>query len=592
MNTKLAIAHLPATLLTASVALTSLALLGAGCTGSDVGSDDLDAASIPYADGSPEGRAILDVANDRDLDVTAYDDVVGLHKKAAENLIEHRDRDPNTDADDNPFDDLSELWTVSYCKTTCFNKLLDYAKATGVYGGNENVSVVFSPQPSESTHLQKIADWIDDEADETIDIAMYSYSHSNPVRGALERAVSRGVKVRFLADDGVANSSSKAGGLEEMGIDVRRVTKVMHHKFAIIDGPRDDSTLDRAATAHVITGSGNWSSSAGTIYDENTLFLTAYPELALRMQRDFDTIWAGSKDKVYNDTLEWDQTRADITDALIAQHEDEDTHAWFTSFNFKSNSNQSWSYLGTTHVTDQLVAGILSADESIEIASGHFVSLPIAQAVEDALSANPNLSVRVVIDCQEVNKNDDGIGTIKKNIENLGGRITYKCNTYRWHYKYAKQMHHKYVIVDGDELFTGSLNFSDNSETNVFENVLYFSGAEHRSLVDAYQANFEMVSSYGQENDGAAYDAVMEEIETGDFIPLIWDPAITMSADDFNVLKDAIRDNCPATVTWIQSPAEGAETYDALVQDQPQWFTHCARNGYPWPNVPQHMRVD
>lgn len=592
MTTKLDIARLPVTLLTASLALTSLTLLGAGCSGTDVGSDDLDAASIPYTDDSPEGRAILDVANDRDLDVTAYDDVVGLHKKAAENLIEHRDRDPNTSADDNPFDDLAELWTVSYCKTTCFNKLLDYAKATGVYGGNENVSVVFSPQPSESTHLQKIADWIDAEADETIDIAMYSYSHSGPVRGALERAVARGVKIRFLADDGVADSSSKAGALEDMGIDVRRVTKVMHHKFAIIDGPRDDSTLDRAATAHIISGSANWSSSAGTIYDENTLFLTAYPELALRMQRDFDTIWAGSKDKVYNDTLEWDQTRADITDDLIAQYEDPNTHAWFTSYNFKANSNQSWSYLGTTHVTDQVVAGILSAEESLEIATGHFVSEPIAQAVEDALVANPNLQVRVVIDCQEVNKDDGAIGTIKKNIEASGGRITYKCNTYRWHYKYAKQMHHKYIIVDGDELYTGSLNFSDNSETNVFENVMYFAGSEHRSLLDAYEANFEMVSRYGQENDGAAMQALLEEIETGDFIPLIWDPAITMSMDEFDTIKDAIRDNCPATVTWAQSPAEGAETYDTWFNQQPQWFTHCARNGYPWPNVPNDKRVD
>jgi len=592
MKTKLTNAAIPATLLSATLALTSLAALGSGCSGADVGSDDLDASAIPYADDSPEGQAILTVANDRELGFTDYDDVVGLHKKAAENLIAHRDRDPSTTEDDNPFDDLAELWGVSYCKTTCFNKLLDYAKATGAYGGNENISVVFSPQPSETTHLQHIADWIDNEADETIDIAMYSYSNSNPVRGALERAVARGVKVRFLADDGVADSTSKAGSLEEMGIDVRRVTKVMHHKFAIIDGPRDNDTLDRAETAHIISGSANWSSSAGTIYDENTLFMTHYPELALRMQRDFDTIWAGSKDKVYNDSLVWDQTHADITDELIAQYDDPDTDAFFTSFNFKSNSNQSWSYLGTTHVTDQLVAGILSATDSLEIASAHFVSVPIAQAVQDALVANPDLQVRVVLDCQEVSKDDGGIDTIKKNIDDLGGRISYKCNTYRWHYKYAKQMHHKYIIVDGDELYTGSLNFSENSETNVFENVLHFTGPEHRSLLDSYEANFEMVSSYGRDDDGAALQGLMEEIETGDFIPLVWDPAITMSLDEFDAVKNAIRDNCPATMPWLSDPAPGADTYDKWFNEQPQWFTHCARDGYPWPNVPQSKRID
>jgi phosphatidylserine/phosphatidylglycerophosphate/cardiolipin synthase-like enzyme len=569
----------------------ALSIVAAACSGADVDSDAQDATSIPFAEDSPEARAVLAVANDRSLDVVVYDDVVGLHKKAAHNLIAHRSGETESLDDDNLFDDLGELWTVKYCKSSCFKDLLDYAKETGVFndnGGNENISVVFSPQDSESTHLAKIAEWIDNEADESIDIAMYSYSHSGPVRAALERAVNRGVQVRFLANTDLANSTSKGGGLEEMGIDVRRITKTMHHKFAIIDGPRDNDTLDRAATAHLISGSANWSSSAGTIYDENTLFMTGYQELTLRMQRDFDYLWGGSKDKVYAD-FEWDQTKADITDDLIASVEEENNHVFFTSKNFKVSSSGSWSYLGTTEVTNNLTSAILGASDSIEIATGHFVSDAIVQSVADAIATNPELDVRIVIDCQEANKYSGNIGALKTQIESLGGGIAYKCTTYRWHYKYAKQMHHKYVILDGDELWTGSLNFSNNSEQNVMENMMRFSGSEHAGLIAQYQDNLDMVLGYGSDNE---YGDLVEDIETGSSIPLTWSDAITMDRAEWDSLKDTIRANCPAVVTWADNPVPGAKTYDALFNQQPQWFAYCKRNGYPWPNVPENMRVD
>ena len=76
--------------------------------------------------------------------------------------------------------------------------------------------------------------------------------------------------------------------------------------------------IDFAQTARLISGSGNWSSSAGSIYDENTLFMNGYAELTLRLQRDFDKLWAGSKDVAYQ-ALPFDDTRADITDELIAR---------------------------------------------------------------------------------------------------------------------------------------------------------------------------------------------------------------------------------------------------------------------------------
>ncbi|MCA9623136.1 MAG: hypothetical protein KC731_29155, partial [Myxococcales bacterium] len=418
----------------------TLGLALAACGGADTESGVQDATSMPYADGTPEAAAILAVANDKSLDLVAFDEEVGLHKTAAKNLIAYRDGDPETDADDHRFAELRDLWSISYCKTSCFESLLAYAKDHGLYGGNGNISVVFSPQQNpDEQHLAKIAKLIDDEADETIDIALYSYSHSGPIRDAIERALDRGVKIRFLADTDLANSASKGGALEEIGIDVRRVTKIMHHKFAIIDGPRDDDSLDRAMSAHVVSGSANWSSSAGSLYDENTLFMTGYPEIALRLQRDFDTLWAGSKDKVWQ-SFEWDQTRGNITDALIAQYDDPNTDVFLTSFNFKPTSSGGWSVLGTSVVTDELVKAIHTAETSIHVASGHFINLPVAQAILDVKTQRPDVEVDIILDCQEIPR-DGEIVALKAAIEAAGGTIQYKCNTFRWHYKYAMEMH-------------------------------------------------------------------------------------------------------------------------------------------------------
>ncbi len=572
--------------------LSALSLVIA-CGGADTGEAVSNQTGLPFAEGSNEAVAVLAVANDTSLGVEEFDsaEYVGLDGRAARNIVEHRDGpDPTTTEDDNPFDLLAELYGVSYCKNDCVNSLLEYAKRTGVYqdGSSGNAYVIFSPQAMENSHLTEAAKFIDG-AQHTVDIAMYSYSHQDPVRSALRRALERGVKIRFLANTDLANSESKAGGLEELGIDVRRVTKIMHHKFAIIDGPRDESSHGRAATARIVSGSGNWSSSAATKYDENTLFLNGYPELALRMQRDFDTLWAGSKDIVYNESLEWDTTSANISDELIAQYEDPNSHAYFTSVNFSPTSSKGWSVLGTTAVTDQLVAAIGSADTSIEIATGHFLSIPIASAVANALQSNPALDVKIVLDCQETSKSGE-IADLKEDIEDAGGSIYYKCNTYRWHYKYANQMHHKYIVLDGDELYTGSLNFSDNAETNTFENILMFTGAEHASLVQSYRANFETVRAYGRENNLATLDELRDDIANGSTVPLTWNPPMSIDLGTFRDLKDLIREHCPATKSWTS--VEGAQTYNQWFNQYPQWFTTCQKDGYPWPQVPYDMRVD
>ena len=93
---------------------------------------------------------------------------------------------------------------------------------------------------------------------------------------------------------GDAAFNSKSGRLERMGVNVRWVNKIMHHKMMIIDGPRD--AADLASVATIVSGSANWSFGGATKYDENTLFMTGVPEIAMRLQRDFNLMWEHSRE--------------------------------------------------------------------------------------------------------------------------------------------------------------------------------------------------------------------------------------------------------------------------------------------------------
>jgi phosphatidylserine/phosphatidylglycerophosphate/cardiolipin synthase-like enzyme len=568
------------------LALIVLALwLLAACGAEDTASQSGYSSQLPYREGTADARAILAVANDPQIDQATLDTAVALDVRAAANIDAARKAVAEVNpAAHRPFNSLQALWAVPYCKSRCLSRLLSYAHEQGIYA-DAGAEVVFSPAAIDNSHLAKVAAWID-AAEHSIDIAMYSYSHSGAVRQALEAAAQRGVRIRFLANSDLAKSATKGGGLETMGIDVRRVTKIMHHKMCIIDGPRDAAARQRAYSARVISGSANWSTSAATRYDENTLFMQNYAEITLRMQRDFDTLWAGSRDVVYNSDLNWDQDSANIDEGDIGRYDDANTDVHLTSFNFIPTTNGSWSKTGTTVVSDAIVAAISErATHSLKIASGHFVSVPIAQAVRDALSQRPGLDVEINLDCQETSKSGD-IRDIKDDIELAGGRIVYKCNTYRWHYKYAAQMHHKYIIFDEAELWTGSLNFSDNAETGTFENMMVFQGAEHQNLVALYLKNHSKIESYGS---NGSLDELRHDVEHKDEVPLSWQDPISMDLEQFEDLKDLMRQQCPAVAPWSNTPE--AKTYQAHFNKNPQWFARCQKTGYPWPLVPAAERL-
>lgn len=553
-------------------ALLSLGLL-ACATPDDIGDNENAPFLSPKADGgieegSAEALAVLALVNDLSVDFEELDIDAALNKRAATNIIAHRD------GGNDLFDDLAELDKVRFVGPRALEALLAYAIAKGFLTptSDDSASVIFSPQELESSHNIRIAGLID-QAQSNIDIAMYSFS-SAAISDAIEKAVLRGVSVRFIFEtarakdkklEGDALRNSKSGRLERMGADVRFVNKIMHHKFLLVDGPRDNPA--DASKTQIASGSANWSTGGATIYDENTLFLTQVPELALKMQREFNLMWTHSRDLVFDSTLPNTQASLTIRDEDIPDNPDLDIY--FTSDNFTVGDTSTTFRLPSRQnltVSDKWVAAIESATDSIWIASGHMRLRPVAEALIAKKASNPEMDIRVYVDQQEYisfsgnnfqlerRANCTAAATTEtkrfdcenksflwaRAIGESGIDVRYKFYAYRWNFSYALQMHNKFMIIDSDELFTGSYNLSINAEHSTFENVMHLRAPSFDGVIDSYEDYFGEIFDT---NTGSALSELRDAVENDDTFPVVFD-SMALDYDQVQSLKALIRDNC------------------------------------------------
>jgi phosphatidylserine/phosphatidylglycerophosphate/cardiolipin synthase-like enzyme len=495
----------------------------------------------------------------------------GVHSRAALNLVEYRDVLDS----DHSFGTIQEVDAVSYVGPVAMQQLVAAVTARCAGRGNQ-IEVVFSPRPYAESHLARIAQAIDGAA-LSLDIAMYSYRDSN-IDAAVGRAIARGVRVRMIFEDASAERRDPEGTtsarLEAMGVDVRWINKIMHHKFVIIDGPQ--TSAEQAQTAVLITGSANWSNSAATRYDENTSFIRGNAEALLRFQREFNLLWENSRELAWNPSLQYFETLP-IDDGMIL--DDPAIDAVFTSANFTvtqsaTNGPTFSAVTGSDAVADRLVELIWSAQRSIHIASGHLRSRPVSEALLARHQADPSLDIRIYLDNQEYlseSTHQEQERDLEACLAAAGGReaarqdcmdrgflfsyamhlagiqLRYKAYCYRWHYSYAEQMHHKYMVIDGRILASGSYNLSDNAEHNTMENMVIYDGAAFPDLVAAFEQNFETMWNTGVE-DGL-FESLMDTVQnTTNDVPLVFAP-MALTWDQVTTLKTAIRDACPAVNT-------------------------------------------
>lgn len=497
----------------------------------------------------------------------------GLHTRAANNIITARSGADEIDgtSDDVLFTDIEAVDSVSYVGPVALRQLTEMVTCED--SPAVDVEAIFSPQSFERTHLARAVELID-AAEVSVDVAMYSMSNSQVI-SALGRAAQRDVSVRMIFHPALAErrdpDGTRSATLEDMGIDVRYINKIMHHKYVIVDGPRGDASNTDGV---LMTGSGNWSNSAGSRYDENTVVFHAHAELLLRYEQEFHHLWTHSRDFDNGEGFERFDTDA-ITDADIAAVDDEDAAAFFTSANFRTTTSTRYGdgfsvNRGENEVSDQLVALIQNAESSIRIASGHLRSRPVALALIQAIDDNPELEVQVYTDGQEfisasshnrqVDEREDCVedaGTSETRISDCYDRgflygyeffqagiaLRIKHYSYRWHYSYAAQMHHKYFIIDDNILVTGSYNLSDNAEHATMENVVVLSGERYAGVVQNFVDNFNAMWDAGRDDDMELYNDLMADVESGTSFDIVYD-SMSLTWDEIDTLKRAMRANC------------------------------------------------
>lgn len=561
--------------------LSALLLVVPACT--DAGVEDTENAEFGdgkadggLEEGSPEALGVLALVNDPAMTAAALKADAGVTTKVANNIVNHRDGADKKSgtSDDDRFDTLAELDAIPFVGPATLNALFEAAKDKGLIpsGGGAQIDVMFSPLPAAESHNARVAKLIT-EAKESVDIAIYSYSDAG-IAAALRGAKSRGVKIRFLFEtanedkgitDPAARASSKSGRIEADGIDVRYVNKILHHKFLIVDGPRDDKA--KAATAKIAMGSANWSGTAATVFDENTMFIQNSAELAARYQQEFDALWVGSRDFVGPATAGTRST-ANITPADVADEAGLDV--LFTRANMKAGGadGATWSTdKASTKVADKWVEAIKNATTSIHIASGHMRLKPVAEALIAKHAADPNVEIQVYLDQQEYIsvsgdkfqkqevKDCEAAATTpaalrdcsekdflwSKSLVDAGIDLRFKSFAYRWDHSYAAQMHSKYMVVDGRELISGSYNLSMNSEHGTFENALHLTGPQFKPLIQQFEDNFSDIFATG---DGLL-EQLRTKIQTQSTFPIVFD-SMSLTWAEFDALRTLIRANCPA----------------------------------------------
>jgi hypothetical protein len=156
---------------------------------------------------------------------------------------------------------------------------LDNTPHSFIVGGYP-LELYFSPSDQTTSYIEAALRSAQSEAL----FATFSFT-KNELGNALVEIHDTGVPVRGIMEN-ISDVGAEYNHLLNNGVDVRHhnLSGEFHHKYAVIDA------YDMSSDPTVVTGSHNWSVSAETINDENTLILHD-PVLAALFKAEFEQRW-------------------------------------------------------------------------------------------------------------------------------------------------------------------------------------------------------------------------------------------------------------------------------------------------------------
>lgn len=125
-----------------------LGALGGACRAEETTISDAESVvteQSPIVEGTPQAYGVLGLLNDAATTFEILDDVVRLDRRAAENLIAHRDGADGVygTSDDDAFDDIAEVDAVPYVGPAALDRLLAFAEAEGYVASGGDLLGVF-----------------------------------------------------------------------------------------------------------------------------------------------------------------------------------------------------------------------------------------------------------------------------------------------------------------------------------------------------------------------------------------------------------------------------------------------------------------
>lgn len=318
-------------------------------------------------------------------------------------------------------------------------------------------------------------------AQNSIDIAIYGYSSIPDIEIALRNAIKRGVKIRMVYDsDNNGNNIyentyflANLIGNSKSDIDSKNPRYLMHNKFFVLDNKI------------VITGSANLSYTDMSEYNANALLVINSEEIAKLYKREFEQMYNGRfhSDKIsYNkgENIFFSPQDKTITNGILPIIQSAKSYVYIPAFIIIEN---------------QIIKELINAKRrGVDV-----------KIIADALNAsNKNSKI-----------NELRASGVPVKIEN-----------------YAGKLHSKTMIIDDKYLIIGSMNFSYSGENRNDENliilenpqaaILYRNFFEYlwKKIPDRWLTNFPRAESFdsigsctdGLDND---YDGLIDSADEG-----------------------------------------------------------------------------
>lgn len=312
-----------------------------------------------------------------------------------------------------------------------------------------------------------IVDFLD-AAERSLDLAHYDLhlrgEAAEELRGAVRRAVDRGVALRFLYNLDHRNPIPVPPPPEPDGdliasfdVPVRAIAGVpdlMHHKFVVRDG------------SAIWTGSMNWTDDSFS-RQENIVAIVRSEAVAARFTEDFDELWT---------------TGAVEQSGWVApspiELDGREVRAWFTPGYGEALSNR-------------IAQAVARARERVRICSPVLTAAPILATLAQVISER-RVSVAGCVDQPQVHgviyqwrRNGNVAWKLPLLERVMEGEFSGKrSNPWRPDGGVHDFMHAKLVVAD-DTVFVGSFNHSRSGERNA-ENVLELADGELADRLAAY----------------------------------------------------------------------------------------------------------